>query len=51
MGYKKKYITRKIQESEADTEIKNYKGRVASPPEMRDASDVDEERAVRNVSS
>lgn len=51
MGYKKKYITRKIQESEAEHEIKNYKGRVAPPPEVRDAPDVDEERSVRNLSS
>ncbi len=51
MGYKKKYIARKIQESEADNEIKNYKGRVAPTSEVRDAQDVDEEGSVRNLSS
>jgi hypothetical protein len=51
MGYKKKYIARKIQESEADNEIKNYKGRVAPASEVRDAPDVDEEGSVRNLSS
>ena len=50
MGYKKKYLARKIQENEADNEIKDYKGRVASATEVRDASNVDEEGSVRNLS-
>ncbi len=51
MGYKKKYIARKIQENEAELEIENYKRRMASTSEVRDASDVDEEGSVRNLSS
>jgi hypothetical protein len=47
MGYKKKYIARKIQENEAEREIKTYHQSIQVP----DAQDVDEERSVRNVSS
>ena len=49
MGYKKKYLARKIQESEADDEIKDYKGRVASAPEVPSSQYVDEEGSVRNL--
>jgi len=49
-GYKKKYITRKIEEKEADTEIRRFHGEGEAPPrEMCDAQNVDEERSVRNV--
>ena len=51
MGYKKKYLARKIQENEADNEIKDYKGRMALASEVRDASNVDEEGSMRNLSS
>ena len=51
IGYKKAFLARKIQENEADNEIKDYKGRVASTAEVRDASNVDEEGSVRNLSS
>lgn len=47
IGYKKKYLERKIQESEAEYEIKTYNQSLQVP----DAPDVDEEGSVRNVSS
>jgi len=47
LGYKKKYLARKIQEDEAEHEIKTYR----RSSEMPDAQNVDEERSVRNVSS
>ena len=51
IGYKKAFLARKIQENEADNEIKDYKGRVASAPEVPSSQYVDEEGSVRNLSS
>ena len=45
IGYKKKYLARKIQENEAEHEIKTYH----RSEDLQSPSDVDEEGSVRNV--
>lgn len=51
IGYKKKFLTRIIEEKEAESEIKRFCGnREASSGEMSHAQDVDEEGSVRNLS-
>lgn len=47
IGYKKKFLTRIIEEKEAESEIKSYNNRSS---EMPHAQDVDEEGSVRNLS-
>ena len=45
IGYKKAFLARKIQENEADNEIKTYQ----RSPEVPHAQYVDEEGSVRNL--
>lgn len=46
-GSKKRFLTRIIEEKEAESEIKSYNDRSS---EMSYAQDVDAERSVRNLS-
>jgi len=51
LGYKKKFLTRIIEEKEAESEIKRFYGTgEATSGEMSHAQDVDAERSMRNLS-